>query len=57
MHFNTVYTLTDGLDDYTEVWGKMMSFLQGNQFLMVFLVGSLVAMVWKHFGAAKRSVR
>lgn len=56
VHFDT-YTLADGLQDYGVVWGKMMDFLQGNQFLMIFLVGSLVAMVWKHFMSAKKAVR
>ena len=51
------YSLSDGLTDYSTVWAKMMDFLQGNQFLMIFLVGSLVAMVWKHFMAAKKAVR
>lgn len=59
IHFEDphLYTITEGLAEYSTVWGKMMTFLQENQFLMIFLVGSLVAMVWKHFMAAKKAVR
>lgn len=51
------YGITEGLAGYSEVWGKMMDFLQENEFLMIFLVGSLVAMVWSHFMRAKKAVR
>lgn len=51
------YGVTEGLAEYSKVWGAIAGMITENLWLIVFLTGGLVAMAWRHFKRAKKAVR
>lgn len=43
--------------EYARVFGKIVELIAENAVLSCFLFGGLIAMCWRHFRLAKRSVR
>lgn len=49
--------VTAALNAYTAVWTAVAGFVSNNPPLLIFLLGGIITMVWKHFKRAKKSVR
>ena len=48
--------ITTAATDYASVWTQMVTLLTGNAVLMIYLFGGLIALAWKHFRKARKSV-
>ena len=48
--------ITTAATDYASVWTQMVTLLTGNAALMIYLFGGLIALAWKHFRKARKSV-